>query len=90
MITVTQHVTGGISIHADKTSVENLKIILVRACNVWPDAPIEIKELHDMLLLGQLLQDYRKQPRFTRREELAPSENEKLDSWGSENKEAGA
>lgn len=69
--------------------MEAFKEMVARACNVWPDAPDCIKEFHDILIHGHALQDYYAQPRFTRREELAPSENMKLDSWGTENQEAG-
>jgi len=43
--------------------VEHLKAILARACNVWPDAPAEVKELHDLVIHGQLLQNYRDMPK---------------------------
>jgi len=76
-------------IELDKVGLENMKLILARACNVWPDAPPEIKEYHDTLIHGRVLQDYYSQPKFTRREELSSEENSKLDSWASENKEPG-
>lgn len=42
-------------------SMENFKIMVRRALNVWPDAPPEIKEFGDRLLEGKLLQDYQSQ-----------------------------
>ena len=38
--------------------VELFKLILARACNVWPDATPEIKILHDVVVHGKPLQDY--------------------------------
>jgi hypothetical protein len=88
-ILVTVHKEHNSHIEITPDSLTAFKLMLSRACNVWPDAPVEIKELHDILVHGELLQDYRSQPKFTRREELAQSENMKLDSWRSENSEAG-
>lgn len=76
-------------IRVHKEDKAAFKETIARACNVWPDAPVEIKEMHDMVIHGELLQDYRSQPKFTRREDLPVSENEKLDVWASENQEAG-
>lgn len=79
----------GVTIVVDNDSLKNFKLTLARAVNVWPDAPDEIKELHDLIVHGKILQKYREFPKLTRREDLAPSENIKLDSWASENSEAG-
>jgi len=40
-------------------SVAAFKKLLARACNTWDDAPPEIKELHDRIIHGKDLQDYR-------------------------------
>lgn len=40
-------------------SIVAFKQLLARACNCWPDAPVEIKELHDKVIHGHVLQNYK-------------------------------
>lgn len=89
MILVTPQATGGFTIDVSVESAKDFKALVARALNTFPDAPVELKELHDLLLFGELLQDYKNQPVYKGRYELAASENEKLDSWESENREPG-
>ena len=80
---------SGTILATEDEDLEMLKQVFARACNVWPNAPWQVKKLHDEIIHGHALQDYENEPRLTRREELAASENIKLDSWASENSEAG-
>lgn len=41
-------------------SGEHLKQILARALNTWDNAPAEVKELHDVVVHGWVMQDYKK------------------------------
>lgn len=42
-------------------SGEHLKQILARALNTWDNAPPEVKELHDVVVHGWVMQDYKGQ-----------------------------
>jgi len=66
-------------IRIPKEDKKAFRVAIARACNVWPDAPVEIKELHDLVIHGRPLQDYASQPVFTKREELPPEVNQLLD-----------
>jgi hypothetical protein len=36
----------------------SFKVLVNRGANLWPDAPVEVKELADILTQGRILQDY--------------------------------
>jgi hypothetical protein len=48
-------------IEVEADSLANFIELVRRGANLWPDAPPEIKEFHDMLRHGKVLQDYRAQ-----------------------------
>lgn len=54
------------------------KEMVARGMNVWPDAPAELKEFHDILLHGYPLQNYYNESRVTPMEELSEAERFKL------------
>lgn len=58
---VTRNATDEIDvIHFSVTaeSIENFKALMNRALNTWDNAPVELKELGDMVVQGKILQDY--------------------------------
>lgn len=63
----------------DSEGKEMIRKVFARACNSWPDAPAEIMEIHDILVHGKILQNYRAMPVYVGRENLPPEENQKLD-----------
>lgn len=56
------------------------KEMVARACNVWPDAPAEIKEFHDILLHGKPLQDYYSQNKVVRIEDMSEADRFRLNN----------
>jgi hypothetical protein len=50
-----------IYIEVDADSLSIFTELIRRGANLWPDAPAEIKEFHDMLRHGRVLQNYRAQ-----------------------------
>lgn len=67
-----------------KESFAAFSKLVARGVNTWPDAPADIHELHDLIVNGKILQDYRgMSPKPPGREELSFEENLRLDKWGS-------
>lgn len=69
-----------IDIAIKKESIAAFKEMVARACNVWPDAPAEIKEFHDILLHGKPLQDYYSQNKVVRIEDLPEADRFRLNN----------
>jgi hypothetical protein len=59
MITVTNRPTMLVIVASGEESTMLLKHAIVRALNTWHDAHPELKELHDKIVHGKVLQDYR-------------------------------
>lgn len=65
--------------HAFTLSKSQMQQILARACNSWEKAPIPVRELHDLVVHGKLLQQYATMPKYISREDLSETENMQLD-----------
>jgi hypothetical protein len=50
-----------LTIEVPAEQLANFTELIRRGANLWPDAPAEIKEFHDMLRHGRVLQNYRAQ-----------------------------
>lgn len=46
-----------------RESIASFRDIFSRACNTWDEAPTEVKEIHDTVIHGRPLQDYKSQKR---------------------------
>lgn len=53
--------TGASIIYVRQEHKAELKELIQRGANLWPDASPAIKEFADMVTSGKILQDYRKQ-----------------------------
>lgn len=71
---------AGIEIRIKKEDSSAFKEMVARACNVWPDAPAEIKEFHDILLHGKPLQDYYSQNKVVRIEDMSEADRFRLNN----------
>ena len=40
-------------------AIAQLQKVFARACNTWDDAPKEVKQAHDLVVHGKILQEYR-------------------------------
>lgn len=69
-----------IDIAIGTSDISAFKEMVARACNVWPDAPAEIKEFHDILLHGKPLQDYYSQNKVVRIEDLPEADRFRLNN----------
>lgn len=71
---------GYIQLTIHESIIESFKEMVARGLNVWPDAPAELKEFHDMLFHGYPLQDYYAQSQMRGIYELPEAERFKLDN----------
>ena len=59
--TVISKPDGSCTIEISEAGKKDLDELLFRAVNCWPNAPVPIKELNDIVRHGRVLQDYNHQ-----------------------------
>lgn len=75
MLKVITHVEDGLGTVRKTIEVETaedwkkIQIVFQRACNLWPDAPPDVKAVADIITVGKVQQDYSSQdtsPKLTK------------------------
>lgn len=59
-VTTNYPVNSRTIIEVENESLKGFQELVQRGTNLWPDAPVEIKEFADLVTSGQVMQDYRK------------------------------
>lgn len=58
-------IESSFEINVSSHSGKVFKEMVQRACNLWPDAPAEIKEFADIITNGQPMQNYMAHPHLS-------------------------
>lgn len=74
MIFVNKFHDGTLVIVVAEHNVEAFKKLIARGINTWDSAPPDIKEFHDLVINGEILQNYQTESNLKKIEDLSEAD----------------